>query len=175
MTLRWHCNEQGNESSRGFPPKGYEISYPLPTSGLAGSVLFFPWGVSSLWAERVPHRTSAWISLSLCRILAPIFWPWPLPCSSSRDHRPGWKHHVLSTVPSIPWVDFHCVSLLFFPILTPNSFSLLYTWSERALITQLQSFSRVSVRLSSHCVWLSQSSTSWTVLQVLKFKIEVSS
>lgn len=69
------------------PPKGYEISYPLPTSGLAGSVLFFPWGVSSLWAERVPHRASALISLNLCKVLAPTFWPWSLPLSYSRYHK----------------------------------------------------------------------------------------
>lgn len=69
------------------PPKGYEISYPFPTSGLAGSVLFFPWGVSSLWAERVPHRASALISLNLCKVLAPTFWPWSLPFSYSRYHK----------------------------------------------------------------------------------------
>lgn len=118
----------------------------------------------------------SWATQSRCpdlteplQVLAPILWPRSLPVSSSR---PGWmcsrltgKHHILTVVPSTPWGDFHCVFLLFLPILTPDSFSLVYTWSERVLITQcwLQSFSWVSVRLSSHCVCLSQSSTSWIV------------
>lgn len=165
------------------PPKGYEISYPLPTSGLAGSMLFFPWGVSSLWAERVPHRTSALISLNLCKILAPIFWLQSLPFSYSRYHKAQMdvlgadretshpKHGPIHTMDGFP-----LCFLALFPVFTPNSFSLVYTRSECTLIMRwLQSFSHVSVRLSSHCVWLSQSSTSWTVLQVLKFKIEVSS
>lgn len=105
------------------PPKGYEISYPLPTSGLAGSVLFFPWGVSSLWAERVPHRASALISLNLCKILAPIFWPWSLPLSYSRYHKARMdvlqadretshpKHGPIHTMDGFPL----CFFALFFP------------------------------------------------------------
>lgn len=132
---------------------------------LSWKLLFFPWSVSSLsWAgatQKCPDLTEP------LQGPAPIFWPWSFPVSSSRYHKAWWtcseltgKHHILSTVPSTPRMDFHWVSLLLFPILTPKSFSLVYTWSE--LQCWLRSFSCVSVRLSSHCVWLSQSSTSWT-------------
>lgn len=166
------------------PPKGYEISYPLPTSGLAGSVLFFPWGVSSLWAE--PHRTGALISLNLCKILALIFWPWSLPVSSSRHHK-AWMDVLQADRetshpkrgPPTPWMDFHSVSLLFFSPFSHQINSALFT---RGL--NVRRSRRVGSRASAVFLWDFPPPTACgsaraahleLFLQVLKFKIEVSS
>lgn len=85
------------------------------------------------------------------------------------------RHHTLSTVPSTPQMDCHCVSLLFFPILTPNSFSLVY-W----LVVWTCS---VGFRASAVFLWdfpptVCGSATAAhleLLLQVLTFKIELSS
>lgn len=113
---------------------------------------------------------------------APMLWPWSLSVSPSSTTRPGWtcsrltgRHPTLGMAPSTPLMDFHCVSLLFFPILTPNSFSLVYwmvVWT-----------CSVGFRASAGFLWdfpptVCASATAAhpeLLLQVLTFKIEVSS
>lgn len=177
MTLWWHCNEQEKESLRGFLPSSSQRLWDF--FSLANIWLSWKCVILSMRGVLLElSGTSALISLSLCKVLLPS-----CGCGHSQSAPAvphgldglalGWQGDITPSARSHPhhrWIS--CVSLLFFPILTPNSFSLVYwmvVWT-----------CSVGFRASAVFLWdfpptVCGSAHLELLLQVLSFKIEVSS